>query len=302
MQRPTSVPQLPCDEPGCGRWFRNLSGLTQHKWSFHLCFSRHPQDRPDYIESPNHFEPDDYPMSPVPEHVFDGHQRDDPFSHEHEAMRVEYIGPGRKLYRNYHPSLNGKPVRFWNISANASLQQKNVMNMDSFYQMMLCPCRVHRKHQMTGRHITTKWSLSLLTSSLGGSKYLLKKLMQYLISGLRRSLVWGGNRRSLITRTSTMSSTAPVLAMLNGKASMLDSMANNKMGIPRLGCRTAMKFGIETHGKSFTICSQARNLQMKWTMYHIENTMHRMIRGVGRTLCLVIGPGSKQYVAHLALL
>ena len=46
---------------------------------------------------------------------------------------MEYVGPGRKVYRNYHPSLNGKLVRFWNISANASLQHENVMNMVSFY-------------------------------------------------------------------------------------------------------------------------------------------------------------------------
>ena len=124
--------------------------------------------------TPNHFEPDNYPMSPVPEHAFDAHQGDDPFSHEPEATRVEYIDPGMKLYHNYHPCLNGKPVRFQNISANASLQHENVMNMDSFYQMMLCPCHMHRKHQTTGCHITTKWSLSLPTSSLGTLKYLLK--------------------------------------------------------------------------------------------------------------------------------
>jgi len=302
-QRPTSTPQLPCDEPGCGHWFRNLSGLTQHKRTFHPCFSHHPQNPPDRMESPNHFEPDDYPMSPVPEHAFDGlHQGDDPFGYEHEAMRAEYIDHGRKLYHNYHPSLDSKPVRFWNISANASLQHENAMNMASFYQMMLHPCRVHRKHQMTGHHIATEWSLSLPTSSSGSSKYLLKKSMWYLISGLRWSSNWGGNRHSLITRTSTVSSTTPVLAMSNGKASMLDSMVNSKMGILRLGCRTAMKFGIETHGKLFTTCSRARNLQMKWTMYHIRNAMHRMIRGAGKTSCLVIGPGSKRYVAHLVLL
>ena len=58
------------------------------------------------MESSNHFEPEDYPMSPVPTHTFDGHQGDDPFGYEHEAMRAEYIDPGKKLYCNYHPSLN----------------------------------------------------------------------------------------------------------------------------------------------------------------------------------------------------
>ena len=107
-QRPTSTPQLPCDEPGCDRSFRNLSGLTQHKRTFHPCFSRHPPSPPDRVESPNHFEPEDYPMSPVPAHAFNGHQGGDPFGYEHEAMRAKYIDPGKKLYRNYHPSLNGK--------------------------------------------------------------------------------------------------------------------------------------------------------------------------------------------------
>ncbi|KIM50388.1 hypothetical protein SCLCIDRAFT_34335 [Scleroderma citrinum Foug A] len=47
-------------------------------------------------------------MSPVPEHAFDAHQGDDPFSHEPEATRVEYIDPGMKLYHNYHPCLNAR--------------------------------------------------------------------------------------------------------------------------------------------------------------------------------------------------
>ena len=299
-QRPTSAPQLPCDEPGCGRWFRNLSGLTQHKRTFHPCFSCRAQDPPDCVESPNRFEPDDYPMSPGPEHApVDGHQSDDPFSHEDGALRAEYIDSGRKLYRNYHPTLNGKFVRLWNILANALLQHENAMNMASFYQMMPRPCRVHRKHQMTGHRIATEWSLSLPTSFSGSSKYLLKKLMRYLISGLRRSSNWGGNRHSPITRTSTVSLITPVLAMSNGNPSMLDSVVNSKMGIPRLGCQTAMKSGIETHGKSFTTCSRAQNFQMKWTMCRIGNTMRRMIRGAGKISCLVIGPGSKRYVAHL---
>ncbi|KIM55462.1 hypothetical protein SCLCIDRAFT_26360 [Scleroderma citrinum Foug A] len=121
-QRPTSAPQLHCDEPGCGRDFRNLSGLMQHKWTFHPCFSRCPQDQLDCVETPtpNHFESDDYLMSLVPEHAFDGHQGDDPFSHEPEATRVEYIDPGMKLYHNYHPHLNG--WKSFNIAFNGEQQ------------------------------------------------------------------------------------------------------------------------------------------------------------------------------------
>ena len=99
-----------------------------------------------------------------------------------------------------------------------------------------------------------------------------------------------------------MSSTTPMLMMSNEKSSMLDSVVNSKMGILYLGCWTATKFGIKIHRKLFTTCLQAQNLQMKWTMYHIRNMTHQIIRGAGKTSCPVIGPGSKWYVAHLALL
>ncbi|KIK12998.1 hypothetical protein PISMIDRAFT_119757 [Pisolithus microcarpus 441] len=71
MQRPDSALQLPCDQPGCNRWFRNLSGLTKHKRTTHPSFK-------------------------------------DPLNPEHEAMRTEYVGPSGRLYCNYHPGLNAR--------------------------------------------------------------------------------------------------------------------------------------------------------------------------------------------------
>ena len=108
--RPFCAAQYPCEAPGCNRWFRNLSGLTQHKHTLHPFFNHH--DRASLLR----------------EHTFNSHQEGshqgedgyqgehgsheggDPFEGEHEALRAEFVGPGSKLYRNYHLGLNGKPV------------------------------------------------------------------------------------------------------------------------------------------------------------------------------------------------
>ncbi|KIO14670.1 hypothetical protein M404DRAFT_17529 [Pisolithus tinctorius Marx 270] len=40
--------------------------------------------------------------------VDDSHQEQDPLDQEREQVRVEFVGPGRKLYRNYHTSLDAR--------------------------------------------------------------------------------------------------------------------------------------------------------------------------------------------------
>ncbi|KAI6098291.1 hypothetical protein EDD16DRAFT_1768168 [Pisolithus croceorrhizus] len=110
-QRPDTAPQLPCDQPGCNRWFRNLSGLTKHKHTTHLSFSHPHQSFPDHGEllgSSGEEDPvaDTTPM--LPEHAFDDYQAEVPLDPEHEDMRAEYVGSSGRLYRNYHPGLNAR--------------------------------------------------------------------------------------------------------------------------------------------------------------------------------------------------
>lgn len=104
-QRPDTAPQLPCEQPGCGRWFRNLSGLTKHRRTAHLCFNH---DHVGLLGSSGEEDPaaDRTPL--VPELAFDGYQAEDPVNQEHEETRAEFFGPGSKLYRNYHPGLNAR--------------------------------------------------------------------------------------------------------------------------------------------------------------------------------------------------
>ncbi|KAI6009257.1 hypothetical protein BKA83DRAFT_4133610 [Pisolithus microcarpus] len=49
-------------------------------------------------------------MSPIPKHVFDGHQGDGPLDQECGAIRSEFVGSWSKLYWNYHPSLNNNAL------------------------------------------------------------------------------------------------------------------------------------------------------------------------------------------------
>ncbi|KAI6128901.1 hypothetical protein EDD16DRAFT_1701506 [Pisolithus croceorrhizus] len=111
MQWPESAPQLPCDQPGCNRWFRNLSGLTKHKCMTHLSFSHPPQCFPDHAEVLSSLEEEDpaADRTPLlPEHAFDSYQAEDPLNLEHEATRAEYVGLSNRLYHNYHTGLNAR--------------------------------------------------------------------------------------------------------------------------------------------------------------------------------------------------
>ena len=107
-----SALRLPCDVPGCNRWFKNWSGLTQHKRSHpHLNHSR---------GSPSYFEQDQGSnvIPPVAEHVAGGDLHDGSHDLNHGAtldqeldgMTAEFAGPSNKVYRNYHAGLNGKPT------------------------------------------------------------------------------------------------------------------------------------------------------------------------------------------------
>ncbi|KAI6146976.1 hypothetical protein EDD17DRAFT_1767457 [Pisolithus thermaeus] len=110
-QRADCVPQLPCDEPGCNRWFRNLSGLTQHKRTYHPSFSRYPEgfrNNPGLLGSVEHEDHVADRSSPLPDHASDGYQGEDLLDREREAMSAKFIGPGSKVYRNYHPGLNAR--------------------------------------------------------------------------------------------------------------------------------------------------------------------------------------------------
>jgi len=136
-RRPFITPQYSCDEPGCGRWFQNLSGLTQHKHRSHSFFNRLCQSFPDHAGSSGSLGQEQHDadrpagplgqeqhdaerMSLVPEYSFNGHQGEgptldshqgnDPLNREHEAVTTEFVGSGSRVYHNYHVGLNGKPV------------------------------------------------------------------------------------------------------------------------------------------------------------------------------------------------
>jgi len=137
MRRPFIAPQYSCDEPGCGWWFQNLSGLTQNKRRSNSFFNRLHQSFPNHAGSSGSLGQEQHDadgpagplgqeqhnaerMSLVPEYSFDGHQGEgptldghqgnNPLNREHEAIMTEFVGPGSRVYHNYHAGLNGKPA------------------------------------------------------------------------------------------------------------------------------------------------------------------------------------------------
>ncbi|KAI6007589.1 hypothetical protein F5J12DRAFT_905493 [Pisolithus orientalis] len=87
---------IPCTKPGCHRWFRNKSGLTQHVNIYHPVFP--PINIPAQVEQPD--------QVPLPEEE----QFHDPStSPSNPTLLAEFVGQGNKYYWNYHPNLTRQP-------------------------------------------------------------------------------------------------------------------------------------------------------------------------------------------------
>ena len=134
-QKPTwitssALSQLSCDEPGCHHWFRNRSGLTQHTRAAHPSFSQHQQHLPDREGSPG-LGQEYHNAAPVTDHELLDHDFMDSDGHHDqeedllgENMRVEFVGPGSKLYHNYHTGLNGMLVDSFTSTNNLYFSTK----------------------------------------------------------------------------------------------------------------------------------------------------------------------------------
>ncbi|KIM51190.1 hypothetical protein SCLCIDRAFT_33649 [Scleroderma citrinum Foug A] len=125
QRRKFSALRLHCNIPDCHRWFKNQSGLTQHKRS-HPCLNHSrgsPQHRCSHLRlnhsrrSPGYFEQDHSSnvTPPVAEHVASDDLQDEgphdfnygaPLDPELDGMTAEFVGPDNKVYRNYHAGLN----------------------------------------------------------------------------------------------------------------------------------------------------------------------------------------------------
>ncbi|KAI5982896.1 hypothetical protein F5J12DRAFT_899934 [Pisolithus orientalis] len=94
--------------PGCNHWFKNWSGLTQHKHS-HLCLN-HFRGSWSYSEQDHSLNS----IPPVAKHVLDYDDGPHDFNHsttldqELDGMITKFIGPGNKVYCNYHAGLNAQ--------------------------------------------------------------------------------------------------------------------------------------------------------------------------------------------------
>ncbi|KAH0837812.1 hypothetical protein J3R83DRAFT_6013 [Lanmaoa asiatica] len=106
--------QYPCSIPGCNRWFKNQSGLTQHLHAKHPRVSLSPTPSPVPSSPPRcpSVPPLQFPDSPnvQPSQL--------PSPEVLEQLYAEYLGPSNSIFRNYHPFLtgNGNHVMLWESS------------------------------------------------------------------------------------------------------------------------------------------------------------------------------------------
>ena len=105
-------------------------------------------------------------MPPVAEHAADdGLQDEGPHDFNHSAtsdqefdpgMIAEFVGPGNKVYHNYHVGLNSKSTHTLSyLYSYILLQHEDVTRRVIFYQMMLRPRPVYVDRQMIGPHTAT---------------------------------------------------------------------------------------------------------------------------------------------------
>ncbi|KAI5983185.1 hypothetical protein EDD15DRAFT_2202268 [Pisolithus albus] len=96
---------IPCTKTGCRRWFRNKSGLTQHVNVYHPVLPSVNISVP--VEQCQESFAGEEHSQVLPDGDGDsGNPLDDP---SNSNPLAEYVGPGDRYYRNYHPNLTGRP-------------------------------------------------------------------------------------------------------------------------------------------------------------------------------------------------
>ncbi|KAG1837384.1 hypothetical protein C8R48DRAFT_622854 [Suillus tomentosus] len=101
--------RLPCTKPGCNRWFKNKSGLTQHTNAIHSVFTS--------STAPSHLPQSNRSPSPLFDANINTEEYDGANSNEEYCAATpgpvqppaEFFGAGDRLYRNYHPNLTAQP-------------------------------------------------------------------------------------------------------------------------------------------------------------------------------------------------
>ena len=147
-----SALQHPCNEPGCNCWFRNIAGLTQHRCINHPCLSLPNQGFSNDILGQEDYEAqgdqDEDMMPPITDHNAadeGGHQEcntpiynnNDLLGQECERVMAEFVGPGRRLYRNYHVGLNGKLFCMFMMITSTLICLTAVRRCDAHGQFLL---------------------------------------------------------------------------------------------------------------------------------------------------------------------
>lgn len=92
--------QYCCSHPGCNRWFKNQSGLTQHRHAKYPRVSISPPSSPRSRSESPPASPNSLPTrSPTPQNA-----EEEDFPH----IEAQYFGPHNGVYRNYHPFMTGQ--------------------------------------------------------------------------------------------------------------------------------------------------------------------------------------------------
>jgi hypothetical protein len=109
---PSSYRQLPCDFPGCGRYFFNISGLKKHTRTKHAHSYHHPQG---FVRiatppgSPSHLV--DLPSSPPQLHAeLDNHSDPDVDFNFNDPVIDPLPETHGQPFTELHPFINGIPI------------------------------------------------------------------------------------------------------------------------------------------------------------------------------------------------
>ena len=101
LQAANVVLQLPCEQPGCNRWFKTPGGRTKHRLAAHP--TMHQPCRS--LSPPPPLSPSTHPHPPPRSSQVENGDHCNPTHQRHEELRM-----GGTLRRVFHPRLNGNVV------------------------------------------------------------------------------------------------------------------------------------------------------------------------------------------------
>ncbi|KAG2111382.1 hypothetical protein BD769DRAFT_1674375 [Suillus cothurnatus] len=164
---------IPCTKPGCNRWFKKKSGLTQHTNTVHSVFTS--STAPLCLLQSNR-SPSPLFYADINPEEYDGANLNEEYCAAAPSPvqpPAESLGPGDRSYQNYHPNLTGNFPLFFAFSLSDTPSISKARPCDSegnFLPPGTPPPLLSDKQLMTGlpmlitqiNHLLDIWAASLI--------------------------------------------------------------------------------------------------------------------------------------------